>query len=57
MRQNPLAKKSLTCALLRSFGRGIKFIFRQFTFVITFPQVFRFRSSRINANDGKDLCL
>ena len=41
MRRNPEATKELTCALLRSFGRGIKFIFRQFTFMITRPKRWR----------------
>ena len=38
MRRNPEAIKELTCALLRRFARGIKFIFRQFTLVITRPK-------------------
>ena len=38
VRRNPEATKELTCALLRRFARGIKFIFRQFTLVITRPK-------------------
>ena len=50
MRRNPEATKELTCALLRRFARGIKFIFRQFTLVITRPKI----SSFILLNLWKD---
>ena len=44
VRQNPLATKAFNLhllALLRRFGRGIKFIYCQFTFMITRPKCFQ----------------
>ena len=42
MRQNPLAAKEFNLRpVIRSFGRGVKFSFRQFTSVITRPKRWR----------------